>query len=137
MHDQPNGNDLLGTARDSLLNELLPHVPAAHKYTALMIANAMAIASREHNLAAATLHARRQLQRQVPGCTDIFSNDLSARDQQFCADLRSGALDADLLTLLPALRADVLSRLQVGNPKYLQQLQQLAKENVGGTVCAN
>jgi hypothetical protein len=134
MHDLPAGNDLLTTARDSLLNELLPHLPAAQKYTALMIANAIAIAGREQTNAAHTLEARRRLQRQVPGCSDIISSDIGSRDQQFCVDLRNGVLDAELLALLPALRADVLSRLQVGNPKYLQQI---TAATMGETACAN
>lgn len=123
MHDLPLASDLLGTARNSLLNELLPHLPAAQKYTALMIANAMAIASREQTAARAAGNVRRELQRQSPGCTEIVSSDVRARDLQLCRDLREGLLDADLIALLPALRADVLCRLKVGNPKYLQQVE--------------
>lgn len=126
MHDLPHADDLLAIARDTLLNELLPHLPAAQKYSALMVANAMAIANREPHGARAASTARRDLQRQSPGCTEIVGHDVRARDLQLCRELRNGVLDADLKALLPALRADVLSRLRVGNPKYLQQLDACA-----------
>jgi hypothetical protein len=136
MHDLPHTDDLLAIARDTLLNELLPHLPATQKYGALMVANAMAIASREYRGAAAAEQARRALQCLAPGCAEIVAHDTRARDQQLCQDLRNGALDADLAALLPALRADVSSRLQVGNPKYLRQIEALTAQPVtGGTAC--
>jgi len=42
-----DATDLLQTARDVLLAEVVPHLPAGQKYQALMVANAMAIAARE------------------------------------------------------------------------------------------
>ncbi|WP_313024363.1 phosphotransferase [Pseudomonas lopnurensis] len=54
---------------------------------------------------------------------EIVGHDIHARDLQLCQELRSGVLDADLKALLPVLRTDVLSRLRVGNTKYLQQLE--------------
>ncbi|NDP42144.1 MAG: hypothetical protein GZ089_05405, partial [Aromatoleum sp.] len=47
MKDISDGEDLMATARDALLNELLPALPKDRRYAALMIANAMAIAARE------------------------------------------------------------------------------------------
>jgi len=136
MHDLPHTDDLLAIARDTLLNELLPHLPATQKYSALMVANAMAIASREYRGATAAERARRALQCLAPGCTEIVAHDTHARDQQLCQDLRNGILDTDLVALLPALRADVSSRLQVGNPKYLQQTETLSTQPVtGGAAC--
>ncbi len=136
MHDLPLASDLLGTARDSLLNELLPHLPTAQKYTALMIANAMAIASREQTAAHAAEDVRQELQRQSLGCTKIVSSDVRARDLQLCRDLREGLLDVELVALLPALRADVLCRLKVGNPKYLQHIEaHRAQVADGGSPC--
>lgn len=136
MHDLPHAEDLLAIARDTLLNELLPHLPPAQKYSALMVANAIAIASRERNAAHTAGNARRELQRQAPNCTEIVSHNVRARDQQLCQDLRHGLLDNDLIALLPALRADVLCRLWVGNPKYLQQIEDLAPQPADGdAVC--
>ncbi len=47
MREQPDGADLLDTARELLLTELLPKLPEAQRFAARMIANAMAIAARE------------------------------------------------------------------------------------------
>ena len=47
MRDRPNGADLLAIARDTYLDEVLPHVPKEKRYAGLMVANAMAIARRE------------------------------------------------------------------------------------------
>lgn len=44
---QPDAANLLATARQTLLDELLPQLPASAHYTARMLANALAIAGRE------------------------------------------------------------------------------------------
>lgn len=123
MHDLPTASDLLTCARASLLAEVLPHLPAAQKYTALMIANAMAIAAREPSATRGAHQARRDLHRHSLGCAEIVNSQIQARDRQFCRDLRDGLLDRDLIALLPALRNDVLQRLHVSNPRYLEQVQ--------------
>jgi len=45
-HEEPLPADLLATARDVLLNELLPALPPGKALAARMVANAMAIAAR-------------------------------------------------------------------------------------------
>jgi hypothetical protein len=47
MKVEPAGADLLRVARDTLLQDLLPRLPAESHYAARMAANAMAIAMRE------------------------------------------------------------------------------------------
>ena len=47
MLERPDGADLLDTAREVLLRELLPHLPPERHFAARMVANAMAIARRE------------------------------------------------------------------------------------------
>ena len=47
MKVEPAGADLLRVARQALLEELLPQLPAASHYAARMAANAMAIEARE------------------------------------------------------------------------------------------
>jgi hypothetical protein len=44
--EEPLPADLLATAREVLLNELLPHLPAEKAVAARMVASAMAIAAR-------------------------------------------------------------------------------------------
>jgi hypothetical protein len=46
LREPPDAADLLATARDVLLNELLPALPAEKALAARMVANAMAIAAR-------------------------------------------------------------------------------------------
>ena len=47
LREWPEAADLLATARDVLLAELLPALPPEKAFAARMVANAMAIASRE------------------------------------------------------------------------------------------
>jgi hypothetical protein len=47
LREPPDAADLLATARDMLLNDLLPALPPDKAFAARMVANAMAIAARE------------------------------------------------------------------------------------------
>ena len=47
MREEPTAADLLDTARDLLLADLLPKLPEAQRFAARMVANALAIAARE------------------------------------------------------------------------------------------
>ena len=47
LHEPPEAADLLATAREVLLNDLLPALPPDKAFAARMVANAMAIAARE------------------------------------------------------------------------------------------
>jgi hypothetical protein len=47
MLEKPDGADLLATARDVVLNDLLPVLPAEKAFAARMVAAAIAIALRE------------------------------------------------------------------------------------------
>lgn len=50
MRELPQGAELLQYAREILRKEILPALPAEHRLTGLMIANAMGIAARQlHN----------------------------------------------------------------------------------------
>jgi hypothetical protein len=46
LHEEPTAADLLATARDVLIDQLLPALPADKAFAARMVANAMAIAAR-------------------------------------------------------------------------------------------
>lgn len=118
MHDLPQARDLLGIARSSLLDELLQHLPAAQKYTALMVSNAMAIASREQANVNALMQARQTLLQHAGECVGKALDD-----RLLCQAVRAGAFDNQLISLLPLLHADVSSRLQVSNPRYLEAVQ--------------
>ena len=47
LREEPQATDLLATARDVLLNDLLPALPPDKAFAARMVANAMAIAARD------------------------------------------------------------------------------------------
>ncbi|MBR0661507.1 DUF6285 domain-containing protein [Neoroseomonas oryzicola] len=47
LSEEPEAADLLATAREVLLNELLPALPPDKAFAARMVANAMAIAARD------------------------------------------------------------------------------------------
>ena len=55
-HEEPHAPDLLATARDVLLNEILPALPPEKHLAARMVANAMAIAARAVEAAAPPAH---------------------------------------------------------------------------------
>lgn len=100
MGDQPDGAELLKAARALLLETLLPALPEERRYEALMIASAMAIAARE----------------MAPASPDdaLAANEVAA----LAAALRRGEKDAKS-EVYERLRADVVKRLAVSNPKLL------------------
>ena len=86
MRDRPNGADLLAVARRSLLDEVAPALKGQPRYVALMVANAIGIASRELARsrplrARATRRARKvrgrrrriRLRRRSPGWCNLFA----------------------------------------------------------------
>lgn len=105
MPDSLRGERLLETARDVLLDELLPVLPAPKRHAALMVANAMAIAARAMN--------RRD--EAVP------SDELAAADRRLCESIRGGGVDggAEAAKVHARLLAATRAKVEVSNPKYL------------------
>jgi hypothetical protein len=60
-HEEPLAPELLATAREVLLNEILPALPPDRHLAARMVANAMAIAARAADAAATPPHDARAL----------------------------------------------------------------------------
>lgn len=122
MNDRPQGDELLGTARRVLLDQLLPLLPPDKVYDTLMIANAMAIASRELTSAGpdsglvhdkvAQFYQDAGLSR--PGKDVDLIRDLTVRIR---AESIPGASTKALHTLLSDLTRQ---RLAISNPKYLE-----------------
>jgi len=115
-------SDLLASARELLLSQLLPALPPPLHYEARMIANALAIAGREVD--------------QLPACRDAESRALNAvlalleqpplpleQAQTVLSEhIRLGAFDADddaRRCLLDALRRSNREQLNINNPKVL------------------
>lgn len=115
---------LLAIAREALLDEILPLVPAAHTYTLRMIANAMAIAARELSVdrACSETGSRARIAALYrDAALPEPAADLSPIEieRRLAADIRSGRFD----TAGPALSAFLVSmvegRLALTNPKLL------------------
>lgn len=128
MNNLPGGSDLLSIARDTLMHELLPRVADDAKYTLLMVANAMAIASRELAAGdAAALDALTRLntlygtpQRELHGAALLDA--LARHERRLVQDIREGRFDADderQRALLELLQENVAVRLRISNPKSL------------------
>jgi hypothetical protein len=86
QREAPEGASLLATARDALLQEILPKLSAADAFTARMIANAMAIAAREAAQDAMWVEETRASIHRLTGATE-------APDRALAAAIRAGAFD--------------------------------------------
>jgi len=131
MSDIPDAADLLETARDALLSDLLPALPKERRYVGLMVANAMAIAAREHRLGSDT--SRREAARLRNRLADIewpvpqsatasSSPDLTVLRDATAAAIRTGHFDAP--ERCARLAADLLHTaadwVAISNPKALR-----------------
>jgi RNA polymerase-interacting CarD/CdnL/TRCF family regulator len=129
MTDRPDGAELLAIARRSLLDELLSILPEDRRYTARMVANAMAIAARE--LEAGDDPRRAEVERLCviynvapPVAGDRRTLEAASRrlNHRLAAEIRAGMLDA-AGPRREAVRAHLLqtaiAKLRLSNPKYL------------------
>ena len=98
IDDRPDGAALLAVARATLLEDLLPELPPARRYDALMIANAMAM-------------ARRELEARSP------ANERGAL-KHLASELRAGKRDGDQETYR-ALLESCVGRVRVSQPRAL------------------
>lgn len=115
---RPEAANLLATARQELLDTLLPEVSGALKYQVLMTANAMKIAGREIEAGASTeqqaLTDIRELYRQwLPDQAD------NADEQSLADDIRHRRLAHDDEQVYSLLLCITQSKLRISNPKYL------------------
>jgi hypothetical protein len=128
MRPRPDAGELLAIARQTLLDVLLPRLPDDARYTALMVASAMAIAGRER----AAADSDRDLLRELAALYDAplpaedsdaavaqALEDLGAR---LARDIRAGAFDTAgprREAVRGFLRALATAQLALSNPKYL------------------
>lgn len=125
MKNQPEASELLAIARETYLARIVPALPENLRYTALMIANAMAIARRE--IRAGNAPARAELRRLhllhagSPPQTDErpLRSMLADHNRRLAREIRAGRYDADNGTLLDHLRRTTEEKLAISNPKAL------------------
>lgn len=129
MTDISDAADLMTTAREALLRDVLPALSGERRYAALMIANGMAIAAREHRLgtdAARNEGARlrnllEHLQRSPAESEgDPPTTDLPALRKVVCAAIRHGRFDAHEHAVGVALMHTAADWVAISNPKALR-----------------
>ena len=101
MAGRDDAADLLEEARRTLLEILLPLLPADHRYDGLMVANAMAIAARQARLGDDLLRAEVRGLAALLDATDADSvpttalwERLVALERRLVQDIRHGVYDA-------------------------------------------
>jgi len=130
MQDRPTPEELLTYARQVLLDEVLPDLPAERRVTVLMIANAMAIAARAAAQGEAPLRdelaSLRALYGDPPQALPTGPDLVAAvteSNARLAVDLRAGAFDA-ADARGRALRAHLLEsacqKLRESKPKHLK-----------------
>ncbi|MFT5175258.1 MAG: hypothetical protein ACI8W7_003448 [Gammaproteobacteria bacterium] len=129
--DQPDALALLDIARETLVAQVLPQLDGDSRYQVLMVANAMAMATRElttrlHERTVNPASAAQLLQRLYehgPVSDDEDSAVTLARlRRRLACDLRNGTVGGDQQHLVQQiLRADTRARLAVSNPRRLSR----------------
>ena len=115
QREAPEGPSLLATARDALLQEILPKLSGTDAFTARMIANAMAIAAREAAQDAVWVEETRAAMQRLTGATE-------APDRIFAAVIRAGAFDpgsAHYAEAAALLREAARMRCAISAPRVL------------------
>jgi hypothetical protein len=127
MRDIPDATELLAIARSTLLDKLLPRVPEELRYDALMIANAMAIAAREHTAGDAAVQAEvlrlaalLTEQREPRAGAELISTRIEL-NRRLAAQIRAGRFDdRHRAALLDHLAQTAADELAVSNPRALE-----------------
>jgi hypothetical protein len=128
MINLPEGSELLLIARKTLLDELAPLLGEDAKYTVAMIANAMAVATREAEAGEAPALAALARYDRIYGTEprelhgEALRRELVTQDRQLADDIRSGQFEADdekRRAVFEHLRESVIARLRISNPKSL------------------
>ena len=127
MNDRPDAAELLAIARATLLDKLLPRLADDLRYDALMIANAMAIASREHAAGDAAAQAElarlRELfsERGKPLSGAELQVALADCNRRLAAGIRAGRFDdKERAALLDHLAQTAADELAISNPRALE-----------------
>ena len=130
MKDISDAADLMTTAREALLRDVLPALSGERRYAALMIANGMAIAAREHRLG--TDAARNEAARlrnlladfdasaAASFADEAAASDLSALRARVRDAIRGGRLDAHERAVETALAHTAADWVAISNPKALR-----------------
>lgn len=134
MREQPQGQNLLSIARSTLLEKVVPLLPQDQRYSALMVANAMAIALRQWE-AGDTWQQEELLRLQALLGADVLGNNvlaevqngqqglknaLSAANRALAHKIRHGDFDAPSQPVAELLEWLAVQRVRESAPKVLQ-----------------
>lgn len=133
MRTSPDARELLAISLKTFREELLPHIPPAQRYTALMIANALGIVEREMaglDEAGHTMLGALALLYGEDADNSLSGEDLRERvhglQHRLCIEIAAGDFDHDGQdtvgqdTLMECLEEIVEARLRIDNPKALK-----------------
>jgi Domain of unknown function (DUF6285) len=109
-HGVPTTAELAAAVRQFLEDEVMAATEGRLRFLARVAANAVAQIERELELGgeAGRAHAARLARLGVED------------DAQLCAAIRDGSLDDRMDEVRAAVRADVVDKLRIANPRYLQ-----------------
>ncbi len=112
LREPPDGANLLATAREVVLRELLPALPESAQFAARMVANAMAIAGRE---------AAQDPSWEAGALSRVAALVGDAEDplRAFAAAIRAGRFDGDA-EAFAVLREITRKRCEVSAPRVLK-----------------
>ncbi len=129
MNNAPDGAELLRVARQLLREQLLGGISQSQRYEALMVANAMAIAERELEAGDSDLREELRMLAELYGETIVdksgkgLKDKVAALNKRLAKDIRRGVMDGACAQGVRALlKAQVIARLRISNPKYLKSL---------------
>jgi hypothetical protein len=132
MTDIPDASNLLVTAREVLLADIAPGLPKELRHAALMIANAMAIAAREHRDGADALRG------ETARLRELLESTGSAADAATVATPASQApVPADLDTLRRRLVEAIRGGAFDGPPHHAALVDHLSRTSADWTGISN
>ena len=125
MKDISDAADLVATAHEALLRDVLPRLPKEGRYVGLMIANAMAIARRELASGASSCdHEARGIAQllALDGVGQSRASELPELRRALVTAIRSGAFDAGpaRVALQAHLEGTTAAWVAISNPKALR-----------------
>jgi len=130
MQDRPNAIELMAAVRGFLEADVVPSLTGRRRFHALVAANVLAIVERELTREEERLVDEwRRLARLLDVTTDppprleLVRRGVRELDEQLTDRIRAGEADSgDFADRVRAhLRATVLEKLRVANPKYLEE----------------
>jgi len=128
MRTSPEGTNLLKTAHNVFVREILEGIPKEKKYSALMVAKAMAIAFRELEVGERDRKIELELFGKLYGEHSIqdagqnLVSRLRTLHRRLVRDIREGHMDYSYGSALKeCLFEQVRSKLRISNPKYLER----------------